>query len=612
MTTAPPAEAHAVLREVFGHGSFRSGQRKAVEASLAGRDAVVVLPTSGGKSLCYQVPAVALWRRRLGPTLVVSPLVALMTDQVAALARCGIPAAALHRGTPSAERKRIFADPRAYALLYASPERLSDRRFLGVLARAGVARVAIDEAHCIHEWGHDFRRDYLALGTLKSTLAAPTLALTATASPRLAAAIADSLGLVDPLQIRVPFDRPELVLSVEHVRGDGARVERCASLVREAGLGRPGAGRAIVYAATRKRTRAVMQALKRAGIAAGYYHAGRTSDARAQAQEAFHAGEHTVMVATTAFGMGIDLPDVRLVVHVQAPATLEAYAQQAGRAGRDGRPARCVLLYGPADALTHARLRGDAPWPGAIEGWDALQDYVYGTSCRRSVIAARFGDVVPACGTCDACTDPTRIADAVSRQRADLRSAAAARASRRAADDAVELTPEQHDAVISFVDALRRPAGRTVVATALRGGRTKRVRRLRLQDNPSFGALAGVPERAIVRAVDRLLAEGRLAAKGRKYPTVWIPDKRVRPTPRPKADRPPETGLSAALRAFRLREARRRRWKPYQVFPDAVLKAILATRPTTVADLLALPGMGPKRIEKFSHGILELVAATPG
>jgi ATP-dependent DNA helicase RecQ len=611
VTEAPTAE-DAILREVFGHAAFRPGQREAVAASLAGRDAVVVLPTSGGKSLCYQVPAVALWRAGRGPTLVVSPLVALMTDQVAALARRGIPAAALHRATPSAERKQVLSDPRAFALLYASPERLADLRFVRVLARAGVARVAIDEAHCIHEWGHDFRKDYLALGALKSALAAPTLALTATASPRLASAIAESLGLVDPLHVRVPFDRPELALSVEHLRGDDARAERCAALLREAGLGDRGAGRAIVYAATRKRTRAVMQVLKRSGIAGGYYHAGRTAGAREQAQEAFRAGEHAVMVATTAFGMGIDLPDVRLVVHVQAPATLEAYAQQAGRAGRDGRSSRCVLLYGPADALTHARLRGDTPSPGAVEGWDALQDYVYGVTCRRTMLAARFGDVVPQCGVCDACTDPERVQREVARRRAELRDAADARASRRAADDAVELTAEQHDAIVAFVDALRRPAGRTVVAVALRGGRTKRVRRLRLQDNPAFGALGGVPERAIVRAIDHLLEEGRLAAKGRKYPTVWIPEKRVRGAAAPRAPRTPETGLAAALRNFRLREARRRRWKPYQVFPDAVLKAIVVTRPHSVADLLALPGMGPKRIEKFSHGILELVAATPG
>jgi superfamily II DNA helicase RecQ len=196
-----------------------------------------------------------------------------------------------------------------------------------------------------------------------------------------------------------------------------------------------------------------------------------------------------------------------------------------------------VLLYGPGDAHTQARLRGPTPWPGAVEGWEALQSYVFGTTCRSVALAARFGDVVRPCGTCDVCVDPGAVSGSVNSRRAEIRATVAARDARRRADDAVLLTPAQVEAVVSFVGGLRRPAGRTVVAAALRGGRTKRVRRLRLQDNPGFGTLRGTPDRAILRSIDALLADGRLAAKGKKYPTLWLPGKPVRA---PAGSRPPK------------------------------------------------------------------------
>lgn len=603
------------MAEVFGHPGFRAGQRAAIEASLEGRDVEVVLPTGGGKSLCFQLPAIALARSGAGPTLVVSPLVALMEDQVASLARRGVPAVALHRGIPTPDRRRILRTLGEQALIYASPERLAGRAFRRKLASVGVARVVVDEAHCISEWGHDFRPEYLQLGILKEELGAPTMALTATATRRVMEQVRASLGLVEPVSVWGRFERDNLALSVEHHRGDKVRVERLVALLSEAGLGRdPAAGRVVVYASTRKRVRAVSTALRRAKLRAGYYHAGRTDAARARAQEAFEAGKHAVLVATTAFGMGVDLPDVRMVVHVQAPGTLEGYYQQAGRAGRDGLAARCVLLYSPGDARTQVALQGEVPSPGAVAGFRALQDYIYGTSCRQAALVAHFtGTPGQPCGRCDACLDADAVRASVTRARRSLAEARDKRVAKQKAEDAVVLDAAQRDIVIAFVDHLRKPVGRTVLAGGLRGSRARRIKRARLEGNPHFGALAGLPESAIVRAVDALLDAGRLAPRGRKYPTVWMPDKRVRPPRAPGSTpkRPRATGLAAALKAMRRREARRRRWKPYQVFTDQLIELIVEQRPDTPEALLALRGMGARRMERFGEAILELVASHP-
>ncbi len=609
-----PGLGQQVLREVFGHPGYRHGQREAVEALIGGRDVQVLLPTGGGKSLCYQVPAVVAMARGRGPTLVVSPLVSLMQDQVAALKRVGVDAACLYRGQPSSERTAIRRGMSELTLLYASPERVALSGFRRQLQRAGIAQVAIDEAHCISEWGHDFRTDYKTLGVLRAELRVPTIALTATATSQVMDEVRTSLGLVDPVVVRGRFERPNLALSVEHHTGDNNRTERLIGLLRERGLGRDAsAGRAIVYGATRKRVQAVAKALRGAGFAAGFYHAGRTDSARANAQQSFEQGKTAVLVATTAFGMGIDHPDVRLVVHVQAPGSLEAYYQQAGRAGRDGAPAACVLLYAPGDAVTQARLRGPAPLPGAESGWKALQDYVFSERCRQGSIVAWFsGEVGVRCGCCDACTDPDDLAESVAAARARGRERADAKASKRSREAGMSLTGAQYDQVVDYVANLKRPVGRSLVALGLRGSTSKRLNRLGLKKHSHHGVMRGVPEAVILAAIDDLLDAGRLAPRGRKYPTLWLPDKRVRSassTPRRSSTK--ATGLTRALKNWRQREARKRRIKPYQVMQDAVIDRIVASRPDNVRDLMELKGIGPTRVARYSQAILEMVRTHP-
>jgi ATP-dependent DNA helicase RecQ len=592
------------LQHVFGYSSFRPGQREAIEAMEAGRDVQVLLPTGGGKSVCYQLPAV----RGSGPMVVVSPLIALMEDQVGALTRRGIPAVAMHTGK---DWEQVKADRELAAearLVYVSPERLKAKRFRAWLAKLRPMAFAIDEAHCISEWGHDFRPDYARLGVLKEEFGLPVIALTATATRRVMGEIRESLGMEDPCVILGDFARPNLTFSVELLRGDKARTARVGALLRES---LQEGGRAIVYAATRKRTKKVADQLKIMGFRAGHYHGGRTAGARTREQERFEVGKLQVLVATSAFGMGVDLPDVRAVIHAEAPATLESYYQEAGRAGRDGDPARAVLLYSPKDALTRQRIRGQQCPPGVEQGWHALMDYVYGTHCRQGSLIHHFTERDPGpCGRCDVCMAPEQVLNQVVEERKLLAKNRQERQKKNQRENAVVLDETQRQTVISFVENLKKPLGKRLIAMGLKGSHSKAAKRKKLRENPCFGSLRGIPEIAVVKAISELQEEGRLAAKGRKYPTVWIPDKRVRAPVSRKSSKstPAETSLAGALKRFRTREARRRRFKAYQVFNNATLKEISEVKPSDMETLLSVKGMGPVKIKKYGTQILELVA----
>lgn len=408
----------------LGFESFRPGQREAVEAALAGRDSLVVMPTGGGKSICYQLPGLA----SADLTIVVSPLIALMNDQWRRLTAGGHPVAMISSGMSEEAASQALAEVRGGAarIVYCAPERFASGVFLEALARRRVDLLAVDEAHCVSEWGHDFRPDYLRLPEIAERLGRPALmACTATATKAVAAEIVARFRLRDPLEIRSGFDRPNLSFDVVRLEGTGSKARRLALL--EAGLSDPANRPAIVYCGTRKDTDEVAAELRGTGSRALAYHAGMEGSDRGEVQRRFMDGETDVIVATNAFGMGVDKADVRSVWHMAIPTSLEAYYQEAGRAGRDGRPARAVLLAMRADLGRLVRFNqqraGDPDLAIAHErGWRdyrTIKSFIYSDRCRRRQVLDHFGDREagrPLGRCCDVCDsdgwlpDPQTIA----------------------------------------------------------------------------------------------------------------------------------------------------------------------------------------------------------
>jgi ATP-dependent DNA helicase RecQ len=587
-------EPLAVLRDTFGYAGFRGGQARAVDAVLAGRDAIVLLPTGAGKSLCYQVPAIALFRRGLGTTVVVSPLIALMNDQVGALQGRGIRAAALHSHlTDDARLATIAALSRGeLALLYVSPERATLDGFQRLLGRAKVSLLAIDEAHCVSQWGHDFRPEYLQLGKLRRALGVPTIAATATATPRVMHEIRDVLELRDPELVCGDFRRPNLAFEVQHRGRDDARLAATIEALERANLRtRIGPGRGIVYCSTRKKTESVAGELTSAGFAAAHYHAGSTATMRERAQRAFALGKVRVLVATSAFGMGVDLPDVRAIIHFQTPGSLEAYYQEAGRAGRDGEPSHCLMLFGPSDLVTQRKL-ADHSRHRHEDALAAIEAYARAARCRQQILCEHFTGVPVAltCSHCDVCRDP----DA---ERAPP------------PEPVIPLSPEHRQLVLDAIAHHRRAVGKGNLAKALRGSRAKAVAAQGLVHLPQYGQLAALDEASIVAAIDLLIRERKLVRRGRKYPTVALPSTPSRRAASPARPRPTRTvsGIKLELDTFRKRTARQLKWKSYMVLQRATIAAIDAQRPATIEALARIPGLGPSKIARFGADILAVV-----
>jgi ATP-dependent DNA helicase RecQ len=598
-----------VLESVFGHARFRSGQERAIHAFLSGSDVTVLMPTGGGKSLCYQLPAVA--DRCRGTTIVVSPLIALMNDQVEGLRARGVAAGALHSGRDELEQREVIAHliTGKLDLIYVSPERTVLDSFRRLLARSRVARLVIDEAHCISQWGHDFRPEYQRLGELRESLGVPTMALTATATLRVMGEIEASLALRAPERVSGSFTRPNLRFQVRHISKDAERLAAVCEALEAAGLRGLGSGRAIIYCATRKTVEAVAGALKQRGFAAQHYHAGRTDRARQQAQCAFDSGRARVLVATNAFGMGVDHPDVRLIVHFHTPGSVEAYYQEAGRAGRDGLPAECLLLFGLRDLVTQRFLNQKSAGGGQSQSWREhllaeMEAFARATTCRQQFFVRYFtGEESDACGVCDVCRDPTGVAAR----------AQEATTVKRAPESCAPLTESQRQILVDAVAALKRPVGKSALARALRGSRARALRRPGLLDLEQHGALHDHTEACIAGAIEVLLRDGILERRGVKYPTVWLKGRPVRP---PRAEtgaagkptrRHNKSALQRALESYRQRKARSLSWKRYMVFNNAVLRQITELQPDSIWALEQIHGFGPSKAERFGQDIIELV-----
>jgi ATP-dependent DNA helicase RecQ len=622
-------EARDVLEEIFGHEDFRPGQADAVGAVLGERDAVVLLPTGSGKSVCYQVPAIVLSRSGAGTTIVVSPLIALMQDQVGALVGLGVAAGALHSSQDDEEQSEVVALflRGELDLLYVSPERAAKESFRRMMQRTPIALLAIDEAHCVSQWGHDFRPDYMRLQELREVVDAPMIALTATATPVVMKEIESRLSLRRTVRVQTGFDRPNLFFEVRGIRTEKARTEVTLAELERAGVRGRGrgvkiAGRAIIYCSTRKVTERVAKSLRTSGVKVGFYHAGRTTLARERAQQAFEQGRTRVLVATNAFGMGIDLPDIRLIIHYQTPGSVEAYYQEAGRAGRDGDPARCMMFFGRADLATQRRLSQSGTTSAILDqrrdgALAAIAEYATGIRCRHGALVSHFlgeedGD---ACGRCDVCLG----------EAGDVGADAYGDAPK------VEFAPLSEGVkgvILSAVGRLTQPVGRRNLAQALRGGKAKSLSRGGLLTMPEYGTLSENSEDELLAGIDELLSSGKLERTGNKYPTLWIPGKPIRsrarvregveggdsesPSQRSGArsqrSRPRYGGdIAKALDNYRKRRARALGWKTYMVFQKRTLMAIDELQPETLDELECVTGMGPAKVERFGQDILDIV-----
>jgi ATP-dependent DNA helicase RecQ len=589
-----------VLKSVFGYDSFRPLQREIMLASIAGRDAVAVLPTGAGKSLCYQLPALV----REGLTVVASPLIALMKDQVDQMQAAGVAATFINSTLESDEfRARCAAlDRGEYRILYVAPERLVTAEFIARLTRWKVAAIAVDEAHCISEWGHDFRPEYRQIRTVRRAFPhAPVLALTATATPGVRDDIAAQLELRDPAVFVASFDRPNLTYRV--VAKDDARAQTLAFIRSR------GDDSGIVYCQSRKAAEAIADALEHAGISARPYHAGLAQDVRARNQEAFLRDEVRVVAATIAFGMGINKPNVRFVVHADLPKNIEGYYQETGRAGRDGIASDCLLLYSRGDVAKHLHFLNDITDDDARAVAKAQLDQIVAfaesASCRRTALLGYFGETrsEPACGGCDNCLTPRET----------------------------ELVTTDAQKLMSCVLRIEQKSGFRVglqhLSEVLAGADTEKIRRWFHNELSTYGAGKDRPRAAWVSLGRQLLQEGYLEVAGDGFAVMRVTErgldalrqrseirvtKPIAPVAAERArERASNRGSAVAplaaedlplfdrLRALRKRLADARGVPPYVVFSDVTLRALATSKPQTKDEFLAIVGIGEKKYADF-------------
>lgn len=592
-----PEPLHATLRKVFGLHEFRPHQREIIQGLLSARDAFVLMPTGGGKSLCYQLPALL----RPGMALVVSPLISLMKDQVDALMANGVAAAFYNSSLDPVQAKQTLAAMHAgeLKLLYVAPERLMHAGFLARLADVPVSLIAVDEAHCVSQWGHDFRPEYAALGALRSQLpGVPLIALTATADAHTRKDIVQVLGLERARHYVASFDRPNIRYTVLEKHRPMEQLTRF--------LDNRGAESGIVYALSRKRTEEITAQLEAEGLSAAAYHAGLTGDVRRDVQERYLRDDVQIVVATVAFGMGIDKPNVRFVVHYDLPKHIEGYYQESGRAGRDGLASEALLLYGAQDVVTARRLLDGTsnPEQRRIEAHklQAMVGFAESLTCRRRVLLGYFGEHLDQdCGNCDVCLNPPQTFDAtVAAQK-----------------------------VLSCVYRVGERFGIKHVVDVLRGADTERIRRLGHAKLSTYGIGSDMSDAEWTSLVRQLIHRGLLLQDIGNYSVLRLtPAARpvlrgerelvlARPRIKSRSKRrsgaaaaleAADTDLFEALRALRKGLAEAQGVPPYVIFGDATLVEMSRRRPASGAELLEITGVGQKKLERYGADFLDVIA----
>ena len=608
---------HDILREVFGYGQFRGPQQAIIEHVVDGGDALVLMPTGGGKSLCYQIPAIARQRAGHGITVVISPLIALMHDQVGALHEAGVSAAFLNSTLSGEEasqvEKRLLRGD--ITLLYAAPERVTTPRFLAQLdslhERGHLSLFAIDEAHCVSQWGHDFRPEYRALTVLHERFGSvPRIALTATADALTRADIVERLQLQDARQFVSSFDRPNISYTIVEKRDATQQLLR---FIMNEHMGEAG----VVYCQSRKRVEEIANTLCDQGIDALPYHAGLDVKVRQANQDQFLRSEGIVMVATVAFGMGIDKPDVRFVAHLDMPKNIEGYYQETGRAGRDGEPADAWMCYGLQDVVNQRRMIDESPageeFKQGLRGkLDALLGLAEATDCRRVRLLQYFGEASQPCGNCDNCLHPPAVWDGTDAARKLLST----------------IYRVQQMGGISF--------GAGHIMDILRGKPTDKVTQRGHETLSTFGIGADLSEVQLRGVLRQLIAIGAVAVDASAYNTLQLTDAsravlkgevpvRLRESVSTPAERRPKRGSASvppkvpasldaegqarfmALKTWRADVAKEHNLPAYVIFHDATLAAIAERAPQTLEDLQGITGIGAKKLEAYGQAVLAVM-----
>lgn len=588
-------DAQHLLQKYYGYSSFRKGQEDIIKNILQGHDTLGIMPTGGGKSVCYQIPALL----QDGTTLVISPLISLMKDQVDSLESHGIAATYINS---SLEQREVSArirkaEKESYKLLYIAPERLESERFIALLRTLPISMVAIDEAHCISQWGHDFRPCYLSIAKLIKELPSRPIvtAFTATATKEVQQDILRLLAMKGSHMFVTGFNRENLALSILR---EGNKKDFILRYIKQ---NKNQAG--IVYAATRKEVEDVYETLRKQGIAVGKYHAGLSDEERITSQDAFLFDDIRVMVATNAFGMGIDKSNVRYVLHHNMPKTMEAYYQEAGRAGRDGEPSECILLFSPQDIQLQKFLieQSTSAPERKMNEYKRLQlmvEFCHTTQCLANAILHYFGerDHSQPCGRCGSCKDERELTD---------------------------ITVEAQK-IFSCIRRMKERFGVSFVADVLKGSANKRVRQYSFENLPTYGAMREYKDKEITDLINVLVAEGYIGLTDGQYPVAKLTSKATSVllgeafvyqrvwNRKTESFSSLDQLLFEQLRVLRKELSTRDRVPPYVIFPDSTLRELSEKIPTEAASMLRVKGVGEVKFAKYGKPFLELLRSYVG